>query len=364
MGSMKEIGDLLIASVKSYVGAALSSISTRMDGFDAALKAIPAGPPGPQGIPGESIKGEAGEKGADVDPIIIRSVVEAEVDRAVARLPVPQNGKDGATGERGIAGERGEPGPQGERGEPGPAGGKGEPGPQGAAGDAGIPGPAGAPGAPGDRGEQGIAGETGKPGADGKDGTPGRDGKDADPEFVRAEVARAVAAIPAAKDGTPGKDAIAVEILPGIDESKSYPRGTYAEYRGGEIRAIRNTDPITDGLEKAGWVVSRNGIADESEETLDEGRTIRRTTVYTSGRKFVRESKTAAIIYRQVWREGEYLPGDIVTWSGSTWHCQEQTTDKPGISAAWKLMVKRGNDGKDGKDAGAGTAPREPVKLR
>jgi hypothetical protein len=58
-------------------------------------------------------------------------------------------------------------------------------------------------------------------------------------------------------------------------------------------------------------------------------------------------------IYRGVWVEGHtYEPGDGVTWAGSEWHCQATTTTKPGDgSKAWTLKVKRGRDGKDGKDA-------------
>lgn len=58
-------------------------------------------------------------------------------------------------------------------------------------------------------------------------------------------------------------------------------------------------------------------------------------------------------IYRGVWVEGKtYERGDGVTWGGSHWHCNSETTDKPGDgSKDWTLTVKRGRDGKDGKDA-------------
>ena len=40
-----------------------------------------------------------------------------------------------------------------------------------------------------------------------------------------------------------------------------------------------------------------------------------------------------------------YQPGDLVTWEGSAWHCQQATSSKPGDhAAAWRLMVKRGRD--------------------
>lgn len=61
-------------------------------------------------------------------------------------------------------------------------------------------------------------------------------------------------------------------------------------------------------------------------------------------------------IYRGVYSEGKtYDRGDGVTWGGSEWHCNEQTTAKPGEgSKAWTLKVKRGRDGKDGRDAAGG----------
>lgn len=60
-----------------------------------------------------------------------------------------------------------------------------------------------------------------------------------------------------------------------------------------------------------------------------------------------------AEIWRGVYLEGKsYDRGDCVTWGGSEWHANETTTTKPGDgSKAWTLKVKRGRDGKDGRDA-------------
>jgi hypothetical protein len=52
-----------------------------------------------------------------------------------------------------------------------------------------------------------------------------------------------------------------------------------------------------------------------------------------------------------------YDRGQLVTWAGAAWHCNESTPTKPGEgSKAWTLMVKRGRDGKDGKDGAVGPA--------
>jgi hypothetical protein len=44
--------------------------------------------------------------------------------------------------------------------------------------------------------------------------------------------------------------------------------------------------------------------------------------------------------------EGEktYQRGTFVTHGGSLWHCNHETTDRPGDTPAWVLAVKRGKD--------------------
>lgn len=61
----------------------------------------------------------------------------------------------------------------------------------------------------------------------------------------------------------------------------------------------------------------------------------------------------AGLTYQGVWQDGkQYEFGDLSTWAGATWHCNEPTTSKPGDgSKAWTLIVKRGRDGRDGRDA-------------
>jgi len=71
----------------------------------------------------------------------------------------------------------------------------------------------------------------------------------------------------------------------------------------------------------------------------------------------------AGLSFMGVYQDGKaYDVGHLVTWAGSSWHCNEATTTKPGDgSKAWTLMVKRGRDGKDGQDA-QGALP--VVKVR
>jgi hypothetical protein len=200
----------------------------------------------------------------------------------------------------------------------------------------------------GPQGERGIPGESiiGERGADGKDG---RDGRDATP----------------GRDGEPGRDALELDILPSVDLTKSYPRGTFAAYAGGMIRSIRRTDPVTTGLAEAGWAVIVDGFCDPDVQQLEDLRTIAVTMKLTSGALATRQFTLPVLIYRGIFKEGEeYTRGDVATWAGSTWHCQaEATRAKPGEgSPDWKLMVKRGAAG---KDAAPPLLPPDkgPVKL-
>jgi len=57
--------------------------------------------------------------------------------------------------------------------------------------------------------------------------------------------------------------------------------------------------------------------------------------------------KMPNVIYRGVFVDGKvYERGDCVTVAGSIWHCNADTTTRPGDgAAAWTLAVKRGRDG-------------------
>lgn len=291
----------MIAAVKVHVAAAVAAFVTR-DELDARLKAIPAGPRGE--------KGDAGERGADADPQLIREAVDAALP-ALAERVVEDRIED--VKQYALMGLKGDPGKQGERGERGPAA---DLEPLRAQMIEEVA-----------RRVDAVADEITVP----KDGKDGRDGADG-------------------KEGAPGRDAAELDILPSIDEAKSYRRGTWASHNGGLIRAARQTDPVKDGaLLEAGWVVMVEGLACPPVFTQgDDPREITCAAMLTSGVKATTTFRMPAMVYQEVWREGEYEHGDVVTYAGSAWHCQEKTTDQPGNSAAWKLMVKKGAPGKDG----------------
>jgi hypothetical protein len=51
--------------------------------------------------------------------------------------------------------------------------------------------------------------------------------------------------------------------------------------------------------------------------------------------------------YKGVWKsEVGYAEGDCVTWGGSLWHCNKETSGKPGEGDDWTLAVKKGRDAK------------------
>ena len=163
---------------------------------------------------------------------------------------------------------------------------------------------------------------------------------------VKSLVSEAVADLPApepGKNGEDGRDALALELLPFIDESKSYPRGSYATHNGGLWRAYEKTHGMR------GWECVVDGIAGV-EVSMEGMRNFTVTVNRSSGAIEKKAFDVPVMVYRGVFKSGdEYLPGDTVTWGGSLWHCDEQTQDKPGEtgSKGWTLAAKRGRDGRD-----------------
>lgn len=277
------------------------------------------GEKGETGPKGESIKGDTGPAGpvAEIDyervERAIREVVpvavKEEVTKAVASIPVPKDGRDGVDGLNGK--------------------------------DATVD-------------EDAIVSRVVAQIPTPKDGVNGKDGESIHPDTVSLMVRDAVEAevkklpVPKdGKDGEAGRDALEFKPLPSIDESKSYPAGTWASYCGGLIRAERKTDPIKESLTDAGWSVVIEGV---SAIVVTQAENLRSFTVgamLTSGTKAVSEFSMPVMIDRGVYKSGKYDKGDVVTFGGSGWvSLEDGNTTKP-PSDKWRLCVSRGKDGKD-----------------
>ncbi|EGZ7240204.1 phage portal protein, partial [Escherichia coli] len=148
-----------------------------------------------------------------------------------------------------------------------------------------------------------------------------RDGRDYDPDVLQQAVNDAVRALPAPQDG---RDATALEIIPAIDDQKSFPRGTYATHQGGLWRAYEKTHGMR------GWECLVDGVADIDVSMTGE-RSFTVVVRQSSGQRTEKTFSLPVMLYRGVFRAGEtYHPGDTVTWGGSLWHCNSMTGDKPG----------------------------------
>lgn len=84
---------------------------------------------------------------------------------------------------------------------------------------------------------------------------------------------------------------------------------------------------------------------DDLAVAYDGERTI--TLTWARGDRRVERAITIpAMLYRGVYVPGKrYDRGDAVTWDGSVWHANADTTTRPGDGApGWTLAVKRGRD--------------------
>jgi Collagen triple helix repeat (20 copies) len=218
------------------------------------------------------------------------------------------------------------------------------PGPAGLPGQDGAPGRDGVDGAPGRDGIDGKDGQSGAPGRDGidgKDGQSGLHGKDGRDgvSVTHAVVTRAGAIALTFSDGQTKEIGIVVPDHALIAQLVEAELKTWPKPKDGE--------PGPPG---------RDGTLDDATVEHDGERTV--TLVRKDGSRL--GTVTLPIpIDRGVWKPGTwYGKGDGVTWGGSFWIAQEATQAKPGESGvdsrAWRLAVKRGTDGKagrDGKDA-------------
>lgn len=146
-------------------------------------------------------------------------------------------------------------------------------------------------------------------------------------------------------DGAPGadgKDALALEVLPEIDQSKSYVRNTYAKHNGGLWRSFEQTHGLR------GWECIVDGV--HAVMPVLEGKSLTLTVIQSSGTESVLMADLPIQEYKGVYRPEEaYIAHDTATWAGSLWHCNVTGTKaKPGDgSSDWTLAVKKGRDAKE-----------------
>jgi len=216
------------------------------------------------------------------------------------------------------------------------------------------------------------AGKDGERGADGANGADGAPGKDAPAPTVEqlasainainefpALVTDAVTSYLAANPPPAGKDG-----RDGIDGKDGAPGAAGPQGDKGEARDGRDGLPGVPGLPGDKGADGKDGIGIDDYEVVleDDGRfEVRR---WKRGDDVVKEIriKHAWPLYREVWQPAKgYDKGDIVTCSNESWIAVADNSDKP-PSAAWRLMARKGRDGRDGQLRALQDAC--PVKLR
>lgn len=233
-----------------------------------------------------------------------------------------------------------------------------------------------------------LQGEQGPSGKDGADGPSIEDVKG----FVEQQVLATVAKIPPPVDGKDGKsadeEAIAARIMDvvmakvaAIPVPKDGADGQNGKDGVGLADALIDREgalvvTLTNGTAKnLGLVVGKHGQDGAAGNDGSDGLGFEDIAIEFDGERGVKffgargETRKElgaitlpVIIDRGVYKEGQsYQRGDATSWGGSLWVAQEDTTDKPETSKAWRLAVKRGRDGKDGVMKVA--KPPETVKL-
>jgi len=205
----------------------------------------------------------------------------------------------------------------------------------------------------------------GDPGQDGRDGIDGKSVtlEDVAPMIAEA-VAKAVATIPTPTNGTDGKDGVdgrdgrdgADGASVSVEDVESMVEGRVAGWaldferraQGVLERAIDRIPKPADGRDGRDGV---DGLGFDDLSVKHDGE--RSLTLAFSRADVCKEFRVdlPVVIDRGVYKaESDYQRGDAVTWGGSLWIAQKDSPEsKPGMGDGWRLAVKKGRDGKDGK---------------
>lgn len=216
----------------------------------------------------------------------------------------------------------------------------------------------------------------------GKDGEPGKDGASVTIEDVRpiideaiktiraeadAAIEKAINAIPVPKDGidgAPGKDgnSVTIEDISGTLEL-SVSRWALEFERRAQDTIQRALDKIVQPEDGKPGKDGRDGLGFDDLQVEYDG--IKTVTFKLHRDDVVKEFNLTLPVVTDcgIFKEGQtYQAGDGVTWAGSYWIAQKETGAKPDSpDSGFRLAVKRGRDGKDGRN---GIDKTVPVSLK
>lgn len=198
---------------------------------------------------------------------------------------------------------------------------------------------------------------------------PAKDGKDAPPVDVETIIREVAAQIPTPKDGADGQPGASVtieDLRPVVEAEVSKAIAAIPKAADGEPgRDGRDGQPGLPGRDGQDGKDGTNGVAgkdgadglgfDDLSVEYDGERTV--SLLFIRGEVVKRfELALPVVIDRGVYRHDEkHARGDAVSYGGSLWIAQKDTPEgKPGDSSDWRLAVKKGRDGKDGKDGDRG----------
>ncbi len=115
-----------------------------------------------------------------------------------------------------------------------------------------------------------------------------------------------------------------------------------------------NASPAPDSRD---WQIVVAGVADLQLDADNSGRDVTLSLVLSDGtRKSIRKT-LPTLLYRGVHTDdGAYSKMDVVTHAGGIWAAEKDNPEgAPGMTNAdWRLIVKRGNDGRNGQDGRPG----------
>lgn len=327
---------------------------------------------GKDGAPGrDGVDGKDGRPGVDAAPVDLDAVVA----KVLPLIRVPKDGRDGrdgADGVKGADGVNGRDGVDGAKGQDGIAGRDGANGANGADGRDGVSGlgikefaydekantldivmdngdtstlrlPTPARGEKGEKGIDGKDGRDGTAGVNGKDGASGIDGKDGAPG-LRGE-----------KGDAPSTEEVAAAITKACDALLPAMVSKHMESLMPEIvtRASLLVPAGRDGLPGRPGTPGepgRDGISVAGIELRPiDKRTHMLILKSSDGGHYEMPVKLGPVLQDAgVHRPGaSYEAGDCVTHGGSYWVAKADTAETPGKSDDWRMVVKRGRDGKD-----------------